>query len=70
MNADSATRIGTDRAAAGITSTVTWIPDLNPARRRALGEAVVALRLAQSDTIAGRMKAAAGTLEEADEETD
>ena len=70
MNADSATRIRTDQAAAGITSTVTWIPDLNPARRRALGEAVVALRLAQSDTIAGRIEAAAGTPEEADEETD
>ena len=70
MNADSASMIRADRVAAGITSTVTWIPDLNPARRRALGEAVVALRLAQSDTIAGRVEAAAGTLEEADEDTD
>ena len=69
MDADSATRIGTDLATAGITSTVTWIPDLNPARRRALGEAVVALRLAQSHPYAGRIEVAAGTPEEINEET-
>ena len=64
MDADSPATSAVDRAASGISSTVTWIPDLDPARRRALGEAVVALRLAHTDPIPPRSDAEDGSMED------
>lgn len=69
MYADNSDTLAVDPAASGISSTVTWIPDLDPARRRALGDAVVALRLTRSDPYTGqRILSPAGTPEETDEE--
>ena len=69
MNAEHGTTLALDHHVSGISSTVTWIPDLDPARRRALGEAVVALRLSRSDFDSGQTKlSSAGMLEETDEE--
>lgn len=70
MDADNSSTLAVDHTGSGISSTVTWIPDLDPARRRALGDAVVALRLTRSDPYTGqRILAPAGMPEETDEET-
>jgi hypothetical protein len=68
MDAEGTTTLADDQVASRISSIVTWIPDLDPARRRALGEAVVALRLAHTHHNPGRTTAAAGTPEETHEE--
>ena len=69
MVADGSSKLRADRAVTGISSTVQWIPDLDPARRRALGEAVVALRLAHTDHYIGQTKLTlADRLEETREE--
>lgn len=68
MGAESSATLAMEQPASGISSTVRWIPDLDPARRRALGEAVIALRLAQSNPFAGQMNPSAGALEETNED--
>ena len=69
MDTATSSNLGADHAS-GITSTVCWIPDLDPARRRALGEAVVALRLTRPEYCPGETNVAlAGTLEEPNAQT-